>query len=908
MVKACMVCHTHWDREWYLTASQFLPKLVRFVDDLLENFGEEGDPQSGAHAEETAPFMLDGQWIALEDYLRVRPAAEERVKRALRSGRLQVGPWYILPDEVLVSAESHVRNALMGQRMADRYGGGMRVGYLPDSFGHPEQMPQILRGLGFDIALFWRGTGHHMSKTEFIWRSPYEGAEVLCVHLAHGYGNSACLSADMEQTAPRLIAMIGDLLKKSSTDLPLLMNGSDHIVRQRDVADVLRAFQQLHPEYEIELTTLEDYLAQLKPRLRELARYAGEVRYGDRAMLLGGTLSTRQALKQQNAHVQRTMERYLEPLKTCEGLMGLGSSFADYGDLLWRRILENHPHDSICGCGIDALHAEMQTRFAATRELQDTLLADAARELFEAHRAERPGEGLTLLRFEPTQDGLPAYVETEVLLDGRMFSRVNFARSIIDIYDAELPTPPVGLRALDSQGREVPVTLLECEANDAMHLQDTTAPEVYRAYRCRVAMLLPPSPLGLTAVTLRREDSAAPAPPRAEGAGERAIENVFYRVSFDAERAAFAVIDKRTGTTHAGFARLIDRADAGDEYTYSWPTHDGEFSLDTAGLEVRTERIGGFSRRLIVSGKLALPRSLTADRQRRAEERVDCPVKLTLALHEGIDRIDVSIDFENCAEDHRLQVEFPAGVCAQTSVASSAFWVSERPVALPVPTEWMEYPLPSSPTHGFVSVSDGNKGISLACDGLTEYEAPRESGQNRVRVTLLRCVGWLSRPDLHTRKGNGGWQIATPGAQCPGLFSARLSVRYHAGDWRQAGAFGFADRFLHPPRLFPCFPEHGVRPPRNPLAFLSALPADVRLSACKPAQDERGWVVRVYNLAQEHRAVRLPLPAGIGGVLRCDLAERELVPVSCAVSDSDPELRFDIAPGEVVSLRLMPSR
>ena len=63
-MRAHIVPHTHWDREWYLTFQEFRFKLVRLVDSLLEIM--EQDP-------EYRYFTLDGQAIILEDYLEIRP-------------------------------------------------------------------------------------------------------------------------------------------------------------------------------------------------------------------------------------------------------------------------------------------------------------------------------------------------------------------------------------------------------------------------------------------------------------------------------------------------------------------------------------------------------------------------------------------------------------------------------------------------------------------------------------------------------------------------------------------------------------------------------------------------------------------------------------------------------------------
>src|SRR5579875_3797663 len=169
-----IVPHTHWDREWYQTFQQFRFRLVQTIDSLLDIL--DNDP-GFTH------FLLDGQTVVLEDYLEVQPEQEERLKKYTRCGRIQVGPWYIQPDEFLVSGESLVRNLQRGLQQASEFGEPMRVGYVPDCFGHIAQLPQILQGFGIDNAVFWRGVGAEAEKSEFYWTAP-DGTRVLVIHLA----------------------------------------------------------------------------------------------------------------------------------------------------------------------------------------------------------------------------------------------------------------------------------------------------------------------------------------------------------------------------------------------------------------------------------------------------------------------------------------------------------------------------------------------------------------------------------------------------------------------------------------------------------------------------------------------------------------------------------------------------
>src|SRR6266705_1388371 len=92
-----LIAHTHWDREWYLPRAAFHSRLVPMLDDLIERLQADAGFRS---------FLLDGQTVLLEDYLRARPEREADVKALVKTNRLQLGPWYVLPDELIPSSDS----------------------------------------------------------------------------------------------------------------------------------------------------------------------------------------------------------------------------------------------------------------------------------------------------------------------------------------------------------------------------------------------------------------------------------------------------------------------------------------------------------------------------------------------------------------------------------------------------------------------------------------------------------------------------------------------------------------------------------------------------------------------------------------------------------------------------------
>ena len=180
-----IIPHAHWDREWYLPLEIHRARLISQLDSVLELL--EADPSYTYH--------LDGQMIAVEDYLLLRPDREEQIRKFVREGRLHIGPWYVLQDEYLTSGEANVRNLLYGMAMAERFGNICRIGYLPDAFGNVGQMPQLFSQAGMKAAAFGRGVtlkdedpdpaGHFPVYSEFTWQSP-DGSTVQAIFFPAG--------------------------------------------------------------------------------------------------------------------------------------------------------------------------------------------------------------------------------------------------------------------------------------------------------------------------------------------------------------------------------------------------------------------------------------------------------------------------------------------------------------------------------------------------------------------------------------------------------------------------------------------------------------------------------------------------------------------------------------------------
>jgi alpha-mannosidase len=356
--RVVLVPHTHWDREWYLPFQSFRLALVRLVDKVLDML--EADPRF--------VFTLDGQLQTVDDYLEVRPEAEPRIRALVEEGRLAVGPWQTLVDEFLVSGEAILRNLERGLARGDELGGAMRIGYLPDMFGHVAQMPQILRLAGIQQAVVWRGVPEAIDRHAFLWRG-VDGSEVRAEYLPRGYGNASHVFADPERLADELEALRAELGPFFDGDPLLAMYGNDHTEPDPGVIDLVETARERVP---IELKTLPAYFTGSDPG-QELQSWEGELRSGARANLLMGVTSARIDLKAACGRAERLLERYAEPLQALHGAAWPERLL----ELAWSRVLENSAHDSICGCCTDEVSAQVLVRYAEAEQIAHGLATDA---------------------------------------------------------------------------------------------------------------------------------------------------------------------------------------------------------------------------------------------------------------------------------------------------------------------------------------------------------------------------------------------------------------------------------------------------------------------------------------------------------------------------------------------------
>jgi alpha-mannosidase len=980
--KLIVVSHTHWDREWYLPFQRFRSQLVEAVDSLLEIM---------AANPEFRYFTLDGQTIILEDYLEVRPSREQQLRELIEEGRILVGPWYVMPDEFLVSGESLVRNLLEGRRTASRFGEVMKVGYIPDPFGHIAQMPQILRGFGIDSAVLWRGVGSELRHNEALWESP-DGSSVLLEYLPRGYANAAVLPSDPNVLMERLAHIRAELEPGATTTYLLLMNGDDHMFPQPEIPFILKQANRRLKDAELIHGTLPMMLA----GVREAAEaqgvawqtLRGELRSSERAHILAGVLSSRMNLKQRNYRCQILLERWAEPF-TCfagnlptvpgDGRSGEVERMArDIPSLLrlaWRYLLMNQPHDSICGCSVDQVHQEMQNRYDWCEQVAEPIVARALGLLADSTDTESllpKGDGAgALVVFNPESGPRTDFVEATAQLpaawqdailtgpDGHpvpyQLLRVHYS----DLATATMSRPELhGYLRLAGPGREWPrwkLRILEKVVRTALRgrmpdlvvaamdvvpgadpstveveVEMTTGKEhnlaaissglrqisglvdrgdarlfrfrVHRRDQVEVGFVAADVPAH--GLKLYRFEPARPTPPPLHHNHEVAtLENEFLSLQVSPQDGSLQLIDRETGAIYWGINSFLDGGDAGDEYTYSPPAEDLLVRGPAAPPALTVEEMGPARQRIRIDLVLQLPVGLAEDRRSRSQQTVSCPLTSRISVYPGIPRVDIQTNFTNLARDHRLRVHFPTQLQARFSHADGHFAVLRRPIEAPTGGPgWVEHPATAQPQLAFVDVNDGESGLLVANRGLPEYDVARLDSGPCIALTLLRCVGWLSRGDLTTRQGEAGPSIPTPGAQMQGCHTFEYSVIPHAGGWEQA--MHQAHWFAKPLRAHWTGLHAG--PLKAEMSFVAVSPSTLILSAVKRAEDNGAdVVVRLYNPTEKDTEGTLTSFFALASAELTNLAEErgEDLPVV-----GGQTVHFPVGRYQVITIRLTPAR
>ncbi|EKN65229.1 glycoside hydrolase family protein [Neobacillus bataviensis LMG 21833] len=849
-----IISHTHWDREWYLPFEKHHVLLCKLMDQLMETLEADENYKS---------FHLDGQTIILDDYLQFRPEMKEKLQRLIDAGRIHIGPWYILQDEFLTSSEANLRNLQYGLKDAAKWSSNVsKLGYFPDSFGNMGQAPQILQQAGIDTAVFGRGvkpTGfnntvsdaedYESPYSEMNWQAP-DGSTVLGILFANWYSNGNEIPVDRDQAQEFWKKKLADAEKYAATPHLLLMNGCDHQPAQTDLSEAIKVARELFPDYEFIHSDFDHYINQVKQSLpKDVKVVNGELRsqHTDGWGTLVNTASSRIYLKQLNQKGQAMLEKVAEPLASLAYLAGEQYPHHLFS-YAWKTLMQNHPHDSICGCSVDEVHREMVTRFDKSRHVAEMIIDDSTAALTSRinTNAYRP-YGEDAIPF--TVFNTSGWMRTGVVTVELDLERQYYAKGVNRLELLNICTDNRIL--IDEHGQEYPFALTDLGIQFGYDLPDDQFRQPYMARKVRLTFEACEIPnLGYKTFAFVKAEKPSVADTLIHH--PREMENEFFIVHFE-DNGSLTVTDKMSGNVFTKLCVYEDSGDIGNEYMYRQP--DGEKALTTEQIkaEIRIIEDTPFQAAFEIVHHWGLPSRaseqldseqsqlvwFTARKSQRVQETTPFTIKTIVKLEKHGKGIDVTASFDNQVTDHRLRVLFPTEIDTHCHYADSIFEVAKRDNQ---PSSEWKNPSNCQHQHAFVSVHNQEAGLTIANKGLNEYEILRD-GKNTIAITILRAVREL---------GDWGY-FPTPEAQCLGEQTVHFKIiPYGNGSYTDAYQFQI-------PWVVKQASLHDGDLPLTQTSLEWSGPK-LAFSSMKVAEETGDVMLRWYNLSDEQETLAIPQP------------------------------------------------
>jgi alpha-mannosidase len=654
--------------------------------------------------------------------------------------------------------------------------------------------------------------------------------------------------------------------------------------------------------------------------------------------LLPHILSARIYNKIQNERTQTLLERWAEPWSALSWLQG-----EEYPNAFlwksWEWLLQNHPHDSIGGCSVDAVHSQMETRFAWASEIAEEI----TNERFEllARRIDLSGlqeDEAALIVFNALPWPLNEAISVDIDLWDQFLDQIAMQRwaplkpesditpetSAPEIYRRRirhqwwddrpiLPSPRFrGLRIRPLDGVE-PLSV-EIESINRSHIlrplvSGLASERSATRVRASFVVSLPAFGYQVYAVT----PTANPNKSVTIAHPSNVMENEYLYVEITAN-GTFMVQDKVSGEVYSDLGYFEDGADCGDGYNYS-PSMEDRVE-NTLGLNAQISRLsdGPAIQRYQIDYNWSLPESLHSSGRRRSDARTLCRLSVIASLRAASPTLDLQVTFDNQVRDHRLRMIFPSDVKTEVSHASAQFDVVSHPVHVtPVPENaWVEDAPTTFPQQDWIDLSDEERGLCLINRGLPEYEV-LASERREVAITLLRAVGHLGAgTDLLSAAVGAGPHIATPEAQIQRRLTFSLAVLPHSGTWQSAEVWRQAMQHNNPPRAITTAMVKnqislGDGTQAASESFLSVEGRNIILSAVKRAEQSASLILRLYNPSDtpSQATILLPFVPTKVELVGLDEQPRQVTSVGMTpVLEGSRKVKVALAARKIITLRI----
>ena len=529
-----MIGNAHIDPVWLWPWSEGVSVVHSTFRSALDRMNEDPDV---AMTTSSSQFY---EWVAEND-----PAMLAEIRKRVDEGRWDlVGGWWIEPDVNIPNGESLARQGLYGQKtLKNLFGRTAKVGYNPDSFGHPGSLPQILKLEGMEDYVFMRpGVNEKKVPGNLFWWQGIDGSRVLDYRIPISYNDG---SVSIE---PQMRRTMEELTPQPLRDAMEFFGIGDHGggPTKANMASI-RKIQSEPGAPKILYSTPDRYFAEIRQSHgADIPVLSDDLQHHS-----VGCYTAESSIKKGNREAEAA-------LVTAEKLSAVGS-FAwgahypkDEFTAAWKRVLFLQFHDSLAGTALPEHYKTAHEGQGRAIDVAQQAMYLSAQRLAWQVPAVDPASNY-LFVFNPHAWSSTQNIEYDLGLSDK------------DSYQVE-----------DEEG--APVRF--------QWVQATTAAQSRRRIVAQVSL----PPFGYRQIRIRRATAASSTPENSLKAESNVLENANLRVTFSPE-GTIGIFDKasgrevfRGGQTGARAVVFSDKNDTWAHNLVAYTDEIGAFKLDSIKL------------------------------------------------------------------------------------------------------------------------------------------------------------------------------------------------------------------------------------------------------------------------------------------------------------------------------------
>ena len=425
----CCLGHTHIDIAWYWQVKQTREKAQRSfatVIDLMKHYPEY--------------VFFSSQPVLYQMVKEEAPSLYEEIKQRVKEGRWEAeGGMWLEADCNLPSGESLVRQIIKGKRFfKEEFGVESEILWLPDVFGYPATLPQIMKKSGikyFVTSKLGFNDTNRMPYDIFNWKGA-DGTEIFTYFIT--------CQAKKKGEPPKRMTCYGAMgeasfvagtwermQQKDLSDEALLLYGfadGGGGARKEDIEQLKRLRSGLPNCPTVKFDLAKNFLARVKAKAESMGSlpvWSGEL-----------YLEAHRGTYTSQAQVKRNNRKGEFALSACEWLGVLSDVLTgrEYPkqqiDYAWDKVLLNQFHDILPGSAAEEVYTDTAKDYEEVFSVTRKIITDSVNAL-----AENIGTQREVVVFNPHS----VNVSGEICVGGKYYYMENVPAKGYKAYDLSAP-------------------------------------------------------------------------------------------------------------------------------------------------------------------------------------------------------------------------------------------------------------------------------------------------------------------------------------------------------------------------------------------------------------------------------------------------------------------------------------